>query len=394
MAQVFLKPGREKSLLRRHPWVFSGAVERISGTPAIGETVDVLASDATWLARGAFSPHSQITVRVWTFDPAEKVSQDFFSKRIQKALSIRQAFPDSSRFSACRLINSESDGLPGVVVDRYDPFLACQFLTAGAESWKETLIAELARHVPSKGLYERSDVEVRLKEGLQKKSGVLSGDTPSGPIEIRESEASFWVDIRQGQKTGFYLDQKENRMVLARYSRGKEVLNGFSYSGAFGVWAMIGGAASVLNIDSSEVALDLARRNAELNGFSEKQVENRKADVFSALRRIRESGRRFDMVILDPPKFAESKSHVEKACRAYKDINRLGFELLRKGGLMATFSCSAHVSPDLFQKVVADAALDADRSGAILHRFSQSADHPVLLSFPEGSYLKGLLVKV
>ncbi len=394
MASVTLKPQREKSLLRRHPWIFSGAIRDVSKAAAPGETVDILSSDGTWLARGAFSPHSQIIIRVWTFDPTETVSTVFFSKRIQTAISLRHAIPSLSGCDAYRLINAESDGLPGLVVDRYGPVLVCQFLTVGTEFWKEIIIKELARQIPVRGIYERSDVDARLKENLKKRTGLLYGDIPSESLKIREGAMSFLVDIRQGQKTGFYLDQRENRAALADYTLGKDVLNGFSYTGGFGVWAMIGGASSVLNIDSSESAIDLARRNAELNGFSENQVKTTKADVFSALRQIHESGRRFDMVVLDPPKFADSRAHLDKACRGYKDINRLGLGLLREGGLLMTFSCSAHVSPELFQKVVADAALDAGRPGVILRRFGQSADHPVLLSFPEGTYLKGLLIKV
>ena len=394
MASVSLKPQREKSLLRKHPWVFSGAIRDVSEAAAPGETVDILSSDGTWLARGAFSPHSQIIVRVWTFDPAETVSPVFFSKRIQTAVSLRHTIPSLSGCDAYRLINAESDGLPGIVVDRYGPVLVCQFLTVGAEFWKEIIIKELARQIPVRGIYERSDVNARLKDNLKKRTGLLYGDIPSEPLKIREGSAAFLVDIRQGQKTGFYLDQRENRTALADYTLGKDVLNGFSYTGGFGIWAMVGGASSVLNIDSSESAIDLARRNAELNGFSENQVKNTKADVFSALRQIRESGRRFDVVVLDPPKFADSRAHLDRACRGYKDINRLGLGLLREGGLLMTFSCSAHVLPELFQKVVADAALDAGRPGVILHRFGQSADHPVSLSFPEGTYLKGLLIKV
>ena len=394
MACVALKPGREKSLLRRHPWVFSGAIADVDGNPQPGETVEILTSKGDFLARGAYSPHSQIAVRVWTFDRKEPISPSFFLARIGQAVRLRQAFIDTHRESACRLVYAESDGLPGIIVDQYGAFLVCQFLTAGAEYWRQEIITQLQSLLPLEGIYERSDPEVRTKEGLIPRAGLLAGQMPPGLIQIREGPCRFWVDIVGGQKTGFYLDQRENRALVAACSQGAEVLNCFAYSGAFGIFALSGGAAHVINVDSSPVALDLAKRNGPLNGFTDAALENIEADVFHILRSFRDSDRQFDLIVLDPPKFADSRTHLERASRGYKDINLLAFKLLRQGGLLFTFSCSGAMPSDLFQKIVADAALDAEREAQIIRFLSQAPDHPTALHFPEGRYLKGLLCRV
>jgi 23S rRNA (cytosine1962-C5)-methyltransferase len=407
MSSVTLKPGREKSLLRRHPWIFSGAIEKVEGDPASGETVEVRAADGTPIAAGAYSPQSQIAVRVWTFDPAESVSPLFFRARLTRAFNARQSLisnlelPASpslvtrhASLSAYRLVNAESDGLPGLIVDRYGEYLVCQFLSAGAEYWKREIVALLADLLPYAGIYERSDVDVREKEGLAPATGVLAGSLPPDLIEIDEYACRFAVDVRGGHKTGFYLDQRDNRALVAEYAEGREVLNCFAYTGAFGAWALKGGAIKVTNVESSAAALDLARHHVELNGLDLAKVENVGGDVFHVLRQYRDARRQFDLIVLDPPKFAESRSQVEKASRGYKDINLLAFKLLRPGGVLFTFSCSGLITPDLFQKIVAGAALDAGRDAQIVWRMTQAPDHPVALNFPEGEYLKGLVCTV
>jgi 23S rRNA (cytosine1962-C5)-methyltransferase len=388
-----LKPGRDKSPLRHHPWVFSGAVARLEGEPGLGDTVDVRAADGAWLARAAYSPHSQIIARVWSFDPEETVDATFLRRRLARSLASRSsdlAFP----CSALRLVNAESDALPGLIVDRYADHLVCQFLSAGAEKWKGEIVAALRELVPGRGIYERSDVDVRGKEGLPPVTGVLAGEPPPAYVEIEEHGCRYLVDVVHGHKTGFYLDQRDNRAALAEYVAGRAVLNGFAYTGGFGVAALKAGAAHVTNIDTSASALELAVRNFALNDLHASHFTNHVGDVFAVLRQYRDSRRQFDLIILDPPKFAETRAQVERAARGYKDINLLAFKLLRPGGVLFTFSCSGGVEPALFQKIVADAALDAGREAQIVRRLSQAADHPVALNFPEGEYLKGLICRV
>jgi 23S rRNA (cytosine1962-C5)-methyltransferase len=394
MAIVVLQPGRERSLKRRHPWVFSGAVASVEGAPSSGDTVDIEAADRAWVGRGAYSPQSQIAVRVWTFDAGAQVDSAFFRRRLEQSIAARRRLTEGMPRGACRLVYAESDGLPGLIVDRYADFLVCQFLSAGAERWKSQIVSELAALHPARGIYDRSDVETRAKEGLSPESGVLSGEEPPDLIEIEESGLRFLVDVKRGQKTGFYLDQRENRRLLAGYANGAEVLNCFAYTGSFGVTALSAGAAKVANVDSSSEALDLAARNVTLNGMDASRVESLTGDVPSVLRRFRDSRRQFDLIILDPPKFAEARSHVPGASRAYKDINLLAFKLLRPGGVLFTFSCSGNLETSLFQKIVSDAALDARREAQIVRRLSQADDHPTSLGFPEGTYLKGFVCRV
>jgi 23S rRNA (cytosine1962-C5)-methyltransferase len=389
---IVLKAGREKSVLRRHPWIFSGAVAKVTGQPESGDTVEIRAADGTPLAVGAYSPQSQIVVRVWDFEAATPITPDFFRGRLERALSMRRTL--SAPSTAGRLVNAESDGLPGLVVDRYGDFLVCQFLSAGAERWKSEVVGLLGELAPCQGIYERSDVNVREKEGLSPATGVLAGSAPGDLLEIEEGGCRFWVDVKRGHKTGFYLDQRENRAIVGELARGREVLNCFAYTGSFGVYALRGGATRVTNVEASTPSLELARRNLELNGLDPGLAENVEGDVFQVLRRYRDARRQFDLIVLDPPKFAESHSQIERATRGYKDINLLALKLLRPGGLLATFSCSGLVTPDLFQKIVAGAALDAGRDAQILRRLSQAPDHPVALNFPEGEYLKGLICRV
>jgi 23S rRNA (cytosine1962-C5)-methyltransferase len=391
MARVILKHGREESLQRRHPWVFSGAVQGVKGNPAPGETVDVFSSAGQWLAAGAWSPHSQIRVRIWSFSPGEAIGEDFIRGRLEQSIHARSDLLSRDDFNACRLVNAESDGLPGLIVDIYDRFLVCQFLSAGAECFRNAIVELLAELVGPASIFERSDTESRTKEGLHERCGSISGKEPPELIEIIECGARFLVDVRKGHKTGFYLDQRENRLALREYSRDAEVLNCFSYTGAFGISALLGGAARVTNVESSSEALALAGKNSAHNGVPGNAFQSVEGDVFHCLRDFRDRGLTFDLIVLDPPKFAASASQIVPASRGYKDINLLAFKLLNPGGTLFTFSCSGHISPALFQKIVADAALDARRDARIIRYLGQASDHPIALSFPEGQYLKGLV---
>ena len=398
MATITLKAGREKSLLRRHPWIFSGAVARIEGDAGSGDTVLVEDSDHQLLGWGAYSPKSQIAVRMWTFDADERVDEGFLAARLTSAVAARESLARREDLNAYRLVNAESDGLPGLVADRYGDFIVGQFLSAGAEKWKPALVkclSQLDLHGRApRGVYERSDVDVRDKEGLPPVSGVLAGEAPPETVLIDEYGCRFHVQVEHGHKTGFYLDQRDNRALLAELAAGREVLNAFAYTGGFGVWALRGGASRVVNVESSQPALDLASENVRLNALDEGRVENTAGDVFRVLRQYRDSRREFDLIVLDPPKFADSRSQLEGATRGYKDINLLAFKLLRPGGLLITFSCSGVVTPELFRQVVAGAALDARRDAQVLRRLSQGPDHVVALNFPEGEYLKGLVCRV
>lgn len=388
--QIILKHGRDKNVRAHHPWVFSGAVDKVKGKPRLGETVEVRAANGDLLGLGAWSPESQIQVRLWSMTEAS-IDRAFFVKQVQQALAYRQQLGIPQRNSGYRLLNAESDGLPGVVVDVLGDWLVMQALTAGAEYWKHTLADVLLELLPAKGVYERSDVDVRKKEGLENVTGTLKGQEPPAFIDIVEESRHYRVDVRNGHKTGFYLDQRDNRSLLQAYAADKTVLNCFSYTGGFAVAALQGGAAKAINIDASQPALDIAAQNAKLNSFQPDKMETICGDVFKLLREYRNEGRQFDIVVLDPPKFAENRNQLEKAARGYKDINLLGFKLLKPGGLLFTFSCSGLMESNLFQKIVADAAVDAGCDARILRKLDQATDHPTRLAFPEGYYLKGLL---
>ena len=389
-----LKPGREKSVRSLHPWIFSGAVERVEGNPGSGDTVEVRSAAGDWLCRASYSPQSNMRARVWTWDAQEIVDEDFFKRRIQNAVELRRELHLEQMTGMYRLIHAESDGLPGLIVDRYNQMLVVQFLTAGAEAWQDAIQQVLANLEGVSCIYERSDADVRALEGLPVRSGLRCGQLPPQPMIIAENGLQFMVDVTAGHKTGFYLDQRENRQVFREMCASKDVLNCFSYSGAFGVYALAGDARSVANIDSSADALALARQNLALNGFEPDAHTFIEGDVFQVLRLFRDQGRSFDIIVLDPPKFAPTAAQAERAARGYKDINLLAFKLLRPGGLLFTFSCSGGVSMDLFQKIVAGAALDAGVQAAVLRKMSAGPDHPIRLSFPEGSYLKGLVCRV
>lgn len=390
--KLILKAGREKSLLRRHPWIFSGAIGRLEGSPASGDTVEVRSAQGAFLARAAYNAQSQIAARVWTWQEDRAVDAGFFRDRISRALEMRRSLGIARSGNAMRLVHGESDGLPGLIVDRYGEVLVMQVGSAGAERWRDTCTDILQELCGPACIHERSDADSRALEGLPERNGTLRGNLPE-PLLIEEHGLRFAVDVAHGQKTGFYLDQRDNRALAGALAQGKDVLNCFCYSGGFSVYALRGGAASVLSIDASEEALQLARRNVELNGLDDGRAEWQCADVFAALRKLRDQNRSFDLVILDPPKFAPTAAFAEKAARGYKDINLLGFKLLRPGGILATFSCSGGIGDDLFQKIVAGAALDAAVDAQIVHKLGAAPDHPVLLSFPEGAYLKGLVLR-
>lgn len=403
VSRILLKRGKEKPVLAHHPWIFSGAIARVEDAND-GDTVDVFDSVGEWLARGYYNSHSQIAVRLWTWNRDEQVDHAWLKERLASAVEERNGLIDPDAVNAYRLINAESDRLPGLVVDRYADWIVVQFLTLGAEMRKKELVDILAELLEPRGIYERSDVDVREKEGLPASVGVLYGSEPPDLIETLENGFRFLVDVKRGHKTGFYLDQRENRRRVAVFQSGRrktgalarlpEVLNVFSYTGAFGVYTCAADPnVHVINLDASADALKLAQENMRLNGF-ETRGELVEGDAFQVLRRYRDERRSFDTIILDPPKFVYSQSQLQSGLRGYKDINLLALKLLKPGGLLVTFSCSGLVSEDLHQKVVFGAAVDAGRDVQIIARLLQAPDHPILLSFPESEYLKGLICRV
>jgi len=393
MKRLILKKGREKAVLRRHPWVFSGAVQSVEGQTAAGETVGIYDSYGQFLAWGAYSPDSQIRVRIWSWDETEIIESTFFQENIQNAIRLRDSWIDQSQSTAYRLIHAESDRLPGLIVDRYNDTLVMQILSAGVERWREEIIDILVETLQPTCIYERSDIAVRKLEGLPERTGVVWGTLSEQPLIITENGLHFKVDVLSGQKTGFYLDQRDNRCFCRGIAKGKSVLNCFAYTGGFTVDALAGGAASVLSIDSSEEALSMAKENVVLNDLPLENCDWIVGDVFEELRTLRDRAEGYDLIILDPPKFAPTSSQASQAARGYKDINLYGFKLLKPGGILMTFSCSGGIDAGFFQKIVADAALDAGVEAQILYRLGQAPDHPTHLAFPEGTYLKGLVVR-
>jgi 23S rRNA (cytosine1962-C5)-methyltransferase len=390
MKRITVRAGKERSLQKRHPWVFEGSIAKGGGDA--GETVRVEAQDGSFLGWGAFSPTSAIRVRIWSFDEAERIDAAFFERRIARALAMRQRLPIDS--DASRLVHGEADGLPGLVVDRYGDTLVAQFGSAGTERWKKVICEALLRQTQLQRLYERSDASVRALEGLPECTGWLSGEGET-EIIIREHAWRLSLDVAEGHKTGYYLDQRDSRRRFAdavRHYGCKSVLNCFSYTGGFSVAALAGGATEVISVDSSAPALARANAHVQLNGFDPALHTALDADVNQTLRDLLRQGRQFDAIVLDPPKFAPTVSHAERAARAYKDINRLGLMLLKPGGLLFTFSCSGGIAPDLFHKIVAGAGLDAGVDGYVIERVAAAPDHPQTICFPEGDYLKGLLI--
>ncbi len=392
MKSLHLKAGRDKSVKRRHPWIFSGAIERVDGEPANGESVLVKNAGGQPLAVAAWSPQSQIRARVWSFDSSVRVDEDFFGRKIHQAVALRASLAAFHQSNALRLVHGESDGLPGLIVDRYADVLVAQFLSAGADHWREAILDALAAATGCEAIFERSDAQVRALEGLQPRIGFARGNREAKRCPIVEHGLNFRVDVEAGQKTGFFLDQRENRQRIRALAEGREVLDAFCYTGGFAVAALAGGAARVTAVESSAPALEVAKENVQANSMDSSRISFEQADVFAYQRLLRDRGSSFGLVILDPPKFAPTAAQVKNAARAYKDINLMALKLLKPGGLLATFSCSGGVSAELFQSIVAGAAADAGVDAKIIERFGAAADHPVALNFPEGDYLKGLLV--
>jgi 23S rRNA (cytosine1962-C5)-methyltransferase len=391
--QVTLKPGRERSVLNRHPWIFEGAIAKTAGAPPDGAVVEVQSSSGEWLGRGTWSGKSQIRVRVWTWQPDEQIDDDLIHRRIEHAVEGRSSIAADPDTNAYRLVFGESDSLPGLVADRYGDYVVVQLSTVGAALRAQMIVNALVDAVRPRGIFERSDAEIRAKEGLEPSDRLLWGEPGEGPIEILENGQCYLVDLVGGHKTGAYLDQRINRRRVAGYCGGTEVLSCFSYTGGFELEAAAAGARHITAIDSSSDVLQLAAENLRRNNVTV-PVGQIVGNVFSELRRFRAEGRSFDVIVLDPPKFVQQRSQLERASRGYKDINLLAMQLLRPGGILATFSCSGLVSVDLFQKIVWGAAVDARRDVQILERLMQAPDHPVLLTFPEAEYLKGFICRV
>src|SRR4051794_22468786 len=388
MAKLILKSGKEKSLLRRHPWIFSGAVERLDGAVGSGVTVDVRSREGQFLGWAAYSPQSRIVARVWDFAERQHIDAAFFRARLSNAIALRKRMLASGPQQAARLVHAESDGLPGIVIDRYAQTLVLQLSSAGAYHWRETLVEQLSELLPGHAIFERSDADVLTLEGLVPATGLRHGSM--GVAEFEENGLRFTADPQHGHKTGFYLDQRDNRLLARSLAQGREALDCFCYSGGFTASLLAGDAASVLAIDSSADSLRAAQAHVERNALPAAQFLE--ADVFHTLRKLRDQARQFDLIVLDPPKFAPTAPLAERAARGYKDINLYAFKLLRPGGVLLTFSCSGGVSPDLFQKIVAGAALDAGVQAKIVRHLDAAPDHPIALNFPEGAYLKGLLI--
>ena len=390
--KLILKKDRENPVLRRHPWIFSGAILKEDGDLVPGNSVEICDNQGEFLAWGAYSPTSQIRARIWSWNPDERIDKEFFHNRLDRSISYRDRI--GYDFPMRRLVHGESDGIPGLIVDQYGDYLVIQILSAGIEFWKEEIIRQLAGLVNPAGIYERSDVEVRKLEGLEKRTGVCYGTVPDSLLNIHQDGMDYWINIRKGHKTGAYLDQRLNRDWVGRQSTGLSVLDCFSYSGGFSMQALRNGAASATLVDDSGDALELARKHLQDNKLDQREVEYQEGDVFKVLRGYRDRGRKFDMIILDPPKFAPTASHAQRAARGYKDINLLAMKLLNPGGLLATFSCSGGISRDFFLRILSGAALDAGVNARIQSHMGQSMDHSVNLSFPEGTYLKGFAIRV
>ncbi|HMA80383.1 MAG TPA: class I SAM-dependent rRNA methyltransferase [Candidatus Binatia bacterium] len=389
MQRIYLKQGRERPVRNGHPWIFSGAVERIEGDSQSVGTADVFDGKSNWLARGYYNPKSQIRVRLLTWRE-EAIDGDFFARRLRHAIDLRDRHLASGT-TAYRIVNGEGDFLPGLTVDRYADFLVCQFYTAGMARFRDEIFDALSSSASIAGIFERTEGRVGDEEGLDASVGTIRGAAPPEAIEIMENGHKFLVDIRRGQKTGFFLDQRDNRAFLAAMSRGRAVLNCFAYTGGFSVFAFAGGAKEVVTFDSSKPALELAERNLEINGFADAPGEILKGDAFAYLKEI---DRNFDAIVLDPPSLAHKKNDVDAAAGGYKFLNLHALKHLNPGGLLLTFSCSQHVSSDLFQKIVFGAAVDAQRRVGIVKRLGSPIDHPVSLHHPEGEYLKGLALRV
>jgi len=394
MVEIKLKKGKEKAVLQRHPWVFSGALDKIIGKPANGEVISLKSANNDFLAYGYFNDQSRVAVRLLEWDEKKIINEDWYAEKINAAISSRAHLLSNKETNTYRLIFSEADFLPGLIVDKYADFLSVQILSTGIESAKATIIDILCKALKPKGIFDRSDATARTHEGITAENGLLWGEAPAEFIAVKENGINYNINIAEGQKSGFYCDQRDNRRILAEYTQGKKVLDCFSYSGGFSLNAFKNGAKEVTSVDSSALAIETLKQNIELNTFDAKKHIAIQSDVNKQLRVFKEEGKKFDVIILDPPKYAPSRSALDRAARAYKDLNRLGLLLLESGGLLATFSCSGAVDIETFKQIIAWAALDAGREVQVIKQFSQPEDHPVRLSFPEGEYLKGLLVRV
>lgn len=394
MVEIKLKKGKEKAVLQRHPWVFSGALEKVKGEPTNGDVVKVCSANNDFLAYGYYNDQSRVAVRLLEWDENETINAAWYEQKIKKAIESRAHLFKSKDTNAYRLIFSEADFLPGLIVDQYADFLSVQILSTGIEKAKSIIIDILVQVLQPKGIFDRSDATARTHEGITAENGLLWGEAPAAFIAVKENGITYHINIAEGQKSGFYCDQRDNRLILANYAKGKTVLDCFSYSGGFSLNAFKQGAKEVTSVDSSALAIETLKQNIELNQFNTKSHVAIQSDVNKQLRAFKEEGKKFDIVVLDPPKYAPSRSALDRAARAYKDLNRLGLLLLESGGLLATFSCSGAVDIETFKQIIAWAALDAGKEVQVIRQFSQPEDHPVRLSFPEGEYLKGLLIRV
>ena len=393
MVEIVLKKGKEKAALQRHPWVFSGALEKVKGKPEDGDVVKLFAFDNEFLAYGYYNSNSRVAVRLLEWDEQQTIDKEWYQNRLHQAIASRQ-FILSDKTNTCRLVFSEADFLPGLIVDKYADFLSLQILSSGIEKVKNDIVEILKAELQPKGIFDKSDATARGHEGLAVENGLLWGENPPEFLEVKENGIAYNINIAEGQKSGFYCDQRDNRSILASYTKDKKVLDCFSYSGGFSLNSFANGARSITSVDSSALALETLKQNVGLNKFDSDKITAIQSDVNKQLRAFKETGELFDIVVLDPPKYAPSRSALDRAARAYKDLNRLGMLLLEKGGLLATFSCSGAVDIETFKQIIAWAALDAGKEVQIIKQFCQPEDHPVRISFPEGEYLKGLLLRV
>ena len=394
MIDVVLKKGKEKAVHQKHPWVFSGAIDKVKGSPLNGEVVKVLAADQSFLAYGYYNGQSRVAVRLLEWEEDNIIDKAWYEVRLKDAIASRAHLLSDQQTNTCRLVFSEADYLPGLIVDKYADYLSLQILSAGMETVKAELIEILIAELNPIGIFDKSDANARTHENLEVSQGLLWGETPPEFIEVKENGVRYHINIADGQKSGFYCDQRDNREILAAYTKDKEVLDCFCYSGGFTLNSLKHGAKHVTSVDSSALAMETLKHNLGLNGFMEHQQASVQSDVNKQLRVFKEEGKLFDVIVLDPPKYAPSRSALDRAARAYKDLNRLGMLLLKKGGILATYSCSGAVDLETFKQIIAWAALDAGREVQIIKQFHQPEDHPVRISFPEGEYLKGLLLRV
>ncbi|WP_231460600.1 class I SAM-dependent rRNA methyltransferase [Pedobacter sp. Leaf132] len=393
MVEIILKRGKEKAAIQRHPWIFSGALEKVKGKPENGEVVKVIAFDDEFLGYGYYNSNSRVAVRLLEWDENQTIDTKWYENRLKQAIASRQ-FILNDETNTCRLVFSEADFLPGLIVDKYADFLSLQILSSGMESVKNDIVEILKAELNPKGIFDKSDATARGHEGLAIENGLLWGENPPEFLEVKENGIAYHINIAEGQKSGFYCDQRDNRSILASYTNGKKVLDCFSYSGGFTLNSLAKNAKSVTSVDSSALAIETLKQNITLNNFDAEKVTTIQSDVNKQLRAFKDSGELFDVIVLDPPKYAPSRSAMDRAARAYKDLNRLGMLLLEKGGLLATFSCSGAIDIETFKQIIAWAALDAGKEVQIIKQFCQPEDHPVRISFSEGEYLKGLLLRV